>query len=830
MLISHSLEGNLWQFRCASPRYPWRSATVPGCVHRDLLAQGQIPDPFYANNELSLQWIETRDWEYRLRFDVPDEVLKHEHLELVTEGLDTLASLTLNGEELGWSDNMFLCSRWDLTGLLKANRNELIIRFESARRYLETHRLEHKPAVEFNDPIGGATRLRKQASQFGWDWAPRLVTAGIWRGLRLEAWNDARLDEVYVEQKHSKERVQLCVHAFASETLPGCAFRATLSLDGECLTQRVSTNGSVKLDLRKPKLWWPAGQGEQVLYELEVELLSASGAVLDRWRRRVGLRTIELVRSPDAWGESFCLVVNGRPIFAKGANWVPAHSLVAGLRRSDYERDLVAAVQANMNCLRVWGGGVYEDDAFYDLCDELGLLVWQDFMFACTLQPGDPEFVESVSLEVEHQVLRLRHHACLALWCGNNEIAGLNHRFLRKPSLKRIYERVFHKCIPSVLRQLDPSRAYVPSSPWHGDYTEGPEEGTRRGDTHFWDVWHARKPVADYTLRAFRFCSEFGMQSYASSETLKSFCPPEDRNLFGATHENHQKNPDGNRIILDYVARRYGFPRRQEDLVYLSQINQAYCMQVAVEFYRRNRPRCMGALYWQLNDCWPCASWSSIEHSGRWKALHYAARRFFSPLLVSAEIVGSEQQGKGNYRQNTISGFQLHTCSDLPHKVGATLSWTLMTLDGRVLRGASKRVVLVPGEAKRRLSVDLSRDFSVHSNDELVARICLETEDGVVSEEGVLFAEPRFLRLPNAKTKASVERLGTTRYRVRFESSVYQHRFCFDIRGRKFRTMEQYFDLFPGRTKELELELEEPCSLKLLKSALTWSSLVDALS
>lgn len=372
--------------------------------------------------------------------------------------------------------------------------------------------------------------------------------------------------------------------------------------------------------------------------------------------------------------------------------------------------------------------------------------------------------------------------------------------------------------------------SYWPSSPWRGDYDEGHEAGTLRGDTHFWDVWHARKPVSDYTLRPFRFCSEFGMQSYASAETMRDFCPPDDRNLFGPSSENHQKNPDGNRIILDYVARLYGYPRSQEDLIYLSQLNQAHCMQVAVEYYRRNMPRCMGALYWQLNDCWPCASWSSLEHSGRWKALHHAARRFFAPFLVSAQLLGTEKQEKGNYRISTVSGVELHTSCDAPGSTSGELSWTLMEMSGSVLRSGTKRVALRHGESRCVQRIDLAGLFAQHSRDGLVMRIALDVDGRTVSEEGVLFSTLRFVRLPRARTRAVLRQCASGRYAVRFTSDVYQHRFSFELRGVPFHCSDNVFDLFPGQEKEVELTLPKPKPIAQLRKALHWRSLVDALA
>jgi beta-mannosidase len=825
-----SLSGNSWKFRCVSPRSPWRSAQVPGCVHRDLLRNGLIEDPFVGTCELKQQWIEERDWDYVLHFDVPASLLKQENVDLVAEGLDTLASVEVNGKSLGWSENMFEVYRWALGGFLKEGRNVLSFRFHSARAYLSNHRLEHKAPLEFNDPVGGATRIRKQACQFGWDWAPRLVTAGIWKDLRIEAWSGPRIDGVFVSQRHEKGKVLLTLEPETPDGPEDQPCRAVVSLGGKAVAKAEGDCRGLELLVRSPRLWWPAGQGGQPLYELRVELLSEDrSTVLDTWTRRIGLRTIKLNRVKDDWGESFGFLVNGRPVFMKGANWVPAHSFVAGLERVDYEKQLKAAVAANMNCLRVWGGGIYEHESFYDLCDELGLLVWQDFMFACSLYPSDDDFVQSVAHEAEDQIRRLRHRACLLLWCGNNEVVGCNMAFLKQGSWRNGYERIFHKLLPKAVEIFDGATPYWPSSPWRGSFKDDCDEGTRRGDTHFWDVWHARKPVSDYTLRPFRFCSEFGMQSYASTQTMLDFCPPGDRNLFGASSENHQKNQEGNRIILDYVTRLFGYPKSQDDLVYLSQVNQAYCMRTAVEFYRSNMPRCMGSLYWQLNDCWPCASWSSLEHSGRWKALHYAARRFFAPALVCARVLGEEKQGKGNYRTSDIHGVELYTCYDAPRQTRARLSWSLMEMKGPVLRSGSKTVMLRNGEARQQESLDFSGEFGRHPRESLVLRMSLDIAGRRVSENCVFFATPRFLDLPRSKIRVSLRKSGRQTWRLGFISEGFQHGFAFDLGHLEYDADDNFFDLYPGEKKEVEIHLSRPALRRDVAKALSWKSLVDAL-
>ena len=813
-----------WQFREATRRSPWRAAVVPGCVHRDLRRHGLIPDPFWGANELALQWIEERDWEYRADFTAPPALLAEEVVELVADGLDTVATVRLNGRVVGRSENMFLGHRWNVKRFLRPGRNELHLRFGSALRYIRTHRRGHRPR-EINDPVGGCTRIRKQQCQFGWDWGPRLVTAGIWRDLRLEGWTGNRLESVRITQDHRRDgRVALRLGPELARPERHAVCRWRLTLDGRA----VAAGTGPEIMIRRPRLWWPNGQGAQPLYRLDVRVELGDGRVVGPWVRRIGLRTIALDRHADRWGESFQFVVNGRPVFAKGANWIPAHSFVAGLTRADYARDLRSAAAAHMNMLRVWGGGIYESEDFHDLCDELGLLVWQDFMFACTLYPGDAAFVASVRAEAAGQVRRLRHRAGLALWCGNNEVFGCNPDDLKPGTRRRAdYDRIFHRVLPAVVAAQDGVTHYWPGSPWRGDDAMTPAAGEARGDTHFWDVWHARRPVKDYERYAFRFASEFGMQSFASAETQAGFCPPGEANVFGPTMTVHQKNRFGNQIILDYVSRQYRFPKNQGALLFLSQLNQAECMRVGVEHYRRHLPRCMGALYWQLNDCWPVASWSSLEFTGRWKALHHLARRFFAPALACAHVPGEEETVTNNYRRTTVREVHLYTVYDAPRPARGELRWELRHVDGRVVRRGRKAVGLHYGESVRQQTLDLAQPMQQHGRDHLYLRIALMIGRVCVSEDTVLLTPPRFLALPRARTAVTVRLSSPTRAALTFVSPVFQHRFAFDLPGLAHRGSDNYFELYPRRRKTVEVELARPQTAARLRRRLTWHSLVD---
>ncbi len=825
--VLQSLDGAAWKFRDARERAS-HPAIVPGCVHKDLLRVGKICDPFYGRNERELQWIEERDWIYAASFTVGDELQAHGHIDLVAEGLDTVAHVRLNGIELGRTENMFVTHRWPVKATLRRGVNRLEVEFLSPMAYVRSHRQGHAPR-EINDPVGGCTRIRKQQCSFGWDWGPRLATSGIWKSIYLQGWSENRLVSVRVRQRHLRGKVRLQLEPeLASPAGADVCFHAELRLNNAIVAEA----DDLRLEVTEPQLWWPRGQGAQPLYDLKVECRSGDGAIIDVWSRRIGLRTIELDRRPDRWGERFQFCVNGRPIFAKGANWIPAHALTAGLTRDVYEPLLRAAADAHMNMLRVWGGGIYEDDAFYELCDELGLLVWQDFMFACTLYPGDPAFLRSVETEAEQQVRRLRHHACLALWCGNNEIESLNEEALRTSSKSRKdYAALFDRLLPAVMAEFDGVTAYWRSSPL-GSQTEGLAKDAARlsGDWHDWDVWHARQPIKAYEKSHARFASEFGMQSFSSPAVAATYCAPAEWNIFSPVMEDHQKNPSGNAIILDYVSRRYRFPNSYEGLAYLSQLNQAYCMKVAVEHWRRSQPRTMGALYWQLNDCWPVASWSSLEFGGRWKPLHHAARRFFAPILVSAHVSGDENRGIGNWLHSNTGRVELYTVSDHPASVRAVLTWTLWHhSEGRVLRRQKLAVELQPRQSRRRLSLDFSAEIKRHGRNDLLLNVRLESEvAGLgVSEDVVLFTAPRHLELRREPIAVRARAGEAGIWLVEFSSTAYHHGVWFGLPDRTLAATDNGFDLLPGVPHRVEVSGISVDKAEELERLIVVKSLVD---
>jgi beta-mannosidase len=811
-----------WDFRPADSRQ-WLAARVPGCVHTDLRRAGKIPDPFWGGNERTLRWIEEKGWVYRCDFQVGPSLLARDRIELVAEGIDTVATLVLNGEEIGQSGNMFAARRIDIGSHLRAGKNRLEIHFRSPMEVIAERKRPDHPA-EWNDPVGGASLLRKAQYSFGWDWGPRFPTSGIWLPIYLEGWSGNRIESVRVIQGHEKGKVKLSLEPALAWKKKG-AFRGAIKFAGK----KVAPIEDLKAVIKNPRLWWPSGYGEQPLYEIELELLDEQGNVLDVWRRTIGLRTIVLDRHPDSFGESFEFRVNGKAIFAKGANWIPAHSFLTETDQACYEDLLTSAAEANMNMIRVWGGGIYEKEIFYDLCDQKGLLVWQDFMFGCALYPGDKAFLESVADEAQYQVRRLAHRACLALWCGNNEIEAKPEEILQNTQRKKAYHRVFYKVLPEAVAAWDGVTTYWPSSPHNPDGYEKGFNNERAGDAHFWEVWHARKPVKRYEEVNYRFCSEFGMQSYSSPEVAATYCKPEKWNVFGPEMENHQKNGAGNQIILDYVSRLYRFPKDYSSLAYLSQLNQAYCMKIGVEHFRRAMPRTMGALYWQLNDCWPVASWSSLEFGGRWKALHYEAKRFFAPALLSLHVPGEETyHSSSNTLRSTIREIAFYTVFDGPRDTVATVSWTLCHLTKGKLRGGKKRVSLRYGESARQLSLDFGAEMERYSASSLYVRAHLTIGGRIVSRQTAYLSAPRYLELQKASVRTTLRRKSPGDYELTLLSRVFQPSTAFDLTGIAYRAEDNFIDLYPNEPRRILLRTPKDFPAAVLQRKIIVTSLVDS--
>ncbi len=826
MLITQTLHKG-WSVQQSGKKetYP---ALVPGCVHTDLHRAGAIPDPFWGRNEDDLQWMEEVDWEYETTFDADEDLLKGEHIELVAEGLDTLATITLNGEVVAESRNMFAPLRVEVKKHLKATGNHLHILFSNPMAYIRDK--EGKPIEPITcDRVGGRYHIRKEQCSFGWDWGPRFSTSGIWRPFRLEAWRNARLVDYHLTQKHDDGKVTLGIAPEITGNSEGTRLVVTVELDGKEVAQaEASCDSPLEVEIPQPRLWWPNHHGEQPLYTVTIVFFNGQRLVTTR-SQRIGLCEVKLDRHKDEWGESFQFVVNGRTIFAKGANWIPAHSFVN-------EGDALAtdaldsARDANMNMIRVWGGGIYEDAAFMEKCLERGLLVWHDFMFACCPYPGDDDFLGLVRAEAETNIKALRNYANLALWCGNNEIIQLfGPEIAADPVKTKAYEDIFHNILPAAVEKFSPEIDYWPTSEWNPQDPLGKTNNQDSGDAHYWGVWHSREPVEAYEKQLHRFFSEFGMQAYPCPETVATFT--DSRNVFGPEFDNHQKNGGGNAIIFHYCSSLYRFPKDFEATLYLSQLNQAYCLRTGIEHMRRNMPRTMGALYWQINDCWPVASWSSLDFGGRWKVLHYTARRFFAPALISVKRIGEETIGaSSNHIYNDISAMQLTAVYDGPEKTKGAAHWTLWSVSkNAVVKSGKMDCELVPDTALELATLDFQKEVDEYGREDLILRTRLEAEGYLDSYNTTFFTMPKRVEFARPAIEWSVEVENDRTFYVTLNTDKIAYQVFLNLReAAVFRTCDNAFELFPGEPARICITTKEPYSAEAFKKLLTVYSYRDS--
>ncbi|MCR5251840.1 MAG: glycoside hydrolase family 2 protein [Lachnospiraceae bacterium] len=656
MIITNLCEEK-WKMRDCESGKTYK-AGAPASVLSVLLEAGAIQHPYAGENEKKLLALFEHDYEFICEFSLRGDVLQEAEQELVFDGLDTIAELYLNGEKLGRTKNMHRTYRFPVKDRLRMGDNELKIHFYSPLRYIRDYKAAPGKEVNWTNKgaLPGGQLLRKAQSSFGWDWGPQLPDMGIFREIRLEAWTKLRLSEVSFFQEHEDGKVTLYVDPILeySDPIPveieievseqdKVSFMTRMPDPGVRMTER--GENEIGIPIHSPRLWWPGGMGEQPLYRVRITLKKAD-KIYDVKEYRIGLRTIKLSREKDEYGEEFCFIVNGVKIFARGANYVPEDAIYPNITERKQERLLDYAKEANFNFLRIWGGGYYPSDRFYDMCDERGILVWQDLMYACNIYELTPAFEKSILAETRDNVRRLRHHACLALWCGNNEMESAWDHWKgfsdHSPALKADYIKMFEYLLPNTVMDEDESTDWWPSSPSSGGCFDAPDD-ENRGDTHFWEVWHGRRPYSEYRDHHFRFLSEFGFQSFPGLKTVKSFTKPEDRNIFSPVMESHQKNGSANGLIVSYISENFRYPKDFEQLLYVSQIQQGLAVECAVEHLRRERGRCMGTLYWQFNDNWPAASWSSVDYYGRWKALHYMAKRFYAPVEGSIQL----EDGKG---------------------------------------------------------------------------------------------------------------------------------------------------------------------------------------
>lgn len=715
---------------------------VPFSVYSDLLKYGEIEDPYYRDNEKEALPLSREDYTYETVFDASADVLKSSRIWLRFDGVDTLADITLNGTLLGNTYNMHREWEFPVKDILKEKDNKLEIYFHSPIVYME-EQLKLQGAIPCNtDTLDGFPYLRKSNCMSGWDWAPKLPDMGLFRDVYLIGMNEDRILDVLVRQKHENGTVELHFDVNTCKKAHGLSsdYKVTVTApDGKVLTEE---NSPETMLITEPMLWWPRGYGEQYLYTVKVEVLH-DGQTEDVWEKRIGLRTMGMKMEKDEWGESFAHEVNGVAIFAMGADYIPEDCLLPRRSESKTRRLLEQCAMANYNCLRVWGGAFYPDDCFFDICDELGFLVWEDLMFACSTYLLTEEFEANITVEIEQNIRRIRHHACLGLWCGNNEMEGMIvEGYTTDPHLLGDYTRMYSYVIPKIVNREDPDAFYWPSSPSSGGDFDDPQDETR-GDAHYWQVWHGYKPFTEYRKHNFRYCSEFGFESMPAMKTIESFTEPKDRNLFSYVMEKHQRSENGSAKMMVYMSQYFPYAKDLSHLVYASQLMQAQAMRYAVEHWRRHRGECMGAVVWQLNDCWPVSSWSSIDYFGRWKALHYFERRFFAPILVSChEESLLSQNPYVNCRPFDVEkSIRLHVANETLKEAKVTVRWSLRNSKSKIIgEEKSAEVTIAPLSGEWLPKEEFAdADYLEHH----VFYSC-EKDGEIISEGSVLFSMPKF--------------------------------------------------------------------------------------
>lgn len=788
-------------------------AKVPGSVYGTLIAQGLMPDPFYRDNELDALKLMNNDFVYETDFVLTDEQLAQDECLLHFDGIDTLAEIYVNGIYAGSTENMHRSYEFSLKNLGKAGVNSLRVKLYSPVNFIKEKNSQCF-AGGSHECMEGFPHLRKAHCMFGWDWGPRLPDAGIYRDVSIITVSKARIESVYVIQNHDPLRVTLefettieefenlnpeLSDSYATKNIDVFANEQEIVItltapDGKVYTQE--DDGSIAVE--NPELWFPRGYGNQPLYTVEAKLYDGE-ELLDTWTRKIGLRTMTVNRDKTEWGECFAHEVNGIKIFAMGADYVPEDNIFSRITEDRTRQLLEDAALAGHNSIRVWGGGYYPDDYFFDICDELGLLVWQDFMFACANYELDDEFEENISAEIQEVIIRLRHHASLALWCGNNEMETQTLDGAWKPSIKQKYDyiKIFEHIIPRLVKEHDPQTFYWPSSPSSGGNYDNPWNDCK-GDTHYWAVWHGERPFTDFRKHIFTYVSEFGFQAFPTEKTVESFTLPSDRNIFSRIMEMHQRCPGANGKIMKYMGDTYLYPTDFARLLYLSQLLSAEGIRTGIEHFRRNRGRCMGTIVWQLNDIWPVASWSSIDYYGRWKALHYIEKRVFEPVHISCEDVGESMVRPQCVKEPGELHFsaRLHVANETSKDVKGEVIYWLRNNKGEAVKEAVVIDVTVPaydGLWLDRIEINEKDIFDCYLDFEFVS------EGRVVSRGTAIFTQPKHFNF--AAPELSVEKKNGKLY---VTSKAYAKNVAIEGIDGDVVLEDNFFDMNPG-TRELEI-------------------------
>lgn len=810
-----------WEFSQAGSN-EWMSARVPGTVHQDLLDHGRLPDPFYGMNEQKVQWVEKEDWLYRTVFTVTADQLKSDAAWLTFEGLDTYADVYLNGSLLLKADNMFVGHKLAVKDVLREGENRLMIRFrspvEETAPQWDTDGFNY-PADNDHSEKRMSVYTRKAPYSYGWDWGIRLATSGIWRPVKLTFCNGAAIDDFFVRQQEVTEQVAKVDNQLEINNVTTTPKEAQVKVvyaygeQADTLTRTVvlqpgKNSLSMPAWIEKPHLWMPNGWGDPVLYTFTATV-SVDGKEVASREEAIGLRSIRVVLEDDKDGKSFYFEVNGKPMFAKGSNYIPGDALLPNMTGERYARLFEDIRAANMNMVRVWGGGIYEDDRFYEEADRNGILVWQDFIFACTTYPHDPTFLKRVSEEAVYNMRRLRNHASLAMWCGNNEIyEGMRYWGWKDKyspvvwkEMTEGYDVLFRQLLPELVEANDPGRFYMHGSPYEANW--GRPESWKIADSHNWGTWYGQKPFESLDTEIPRFMSEYGFQAFPEMKTIRMFASPEDYELESPVMNAHQKASIGNFLIKKTMALYYKVPEKFEDLIYAGLILQGQGMRHGIEAHRRHRPYCMGSLPWQLNDSWPVVSWSSIDYYGNWKAMHYQIRRAFAPVLVDAIKEG-----------NNLSYYIM---SDRLTDEELTLNLELMDFNGKVYRKQKVDGLLPANTSKLFYQEPVEQALAGRDSATTFMHMVVKSKKGeVLSDEIYYFAHPKDQLLPKTPLQWQVkQKKGYCEVTVKADKLARDIFIEVPVQGVRFS--DNFFDLLPGQKKKVIITSPDGKSLDHLQ-------------
>lgn len=798
-----------WFFKEVGTQY-WFDATVPGCNFLDLMDNGKIPDPFIGLNESKVTWVGEKDWEYRKTFEIKEKAKNYNDILLNCKMLDTICDVFINDKLLFKGNNCFKAYSYSIKDFVKIGKNDLRIIFYSPVNYV-SRKYEESPTPINANGQNGIVHIRKPQCHFGWDWGPVLPCSGITRDIELEFVEDGRINALTVTQNHG-DKVIVSVNADVTLYNENAECFLTLETpDGEVMNHWGSSHEFV---IENPKLWWTkelSGCDEQPLYTVKAVIFN-DGREICWEEKKIGLRTIELNRERDEYGQNFQFILNGVPLFIKGANYIPPDSFITRFKGRELNKLLDAVQFSNINMLRIWGGGYYESDSFYEACDKRGILLWQDFQFACQAYPFfDNEFLDNVKEEVAYNVKRLSHHPSLAVWCGNNEIEDMHMSWVHMTKYVDWTEKFFYDILEPEIRKYDKQTPYTQGSPIGISHNKG-VSSDNVGDTHLWGVWHGLKPMDYYRKRMTRFCSEFGFESLPDIKAIEKYAQPADYNLSSDVFKAHQKCASGNDKMVYYIASRFNLPKKFTDYIYLSQVTQNECIADATEHWRRNKGRCNGSMYWQFNDCWGVCSWSSIDYYGNYKALQYGARHFNAPLSVSVE--------------DTDEYIKIFVLNDLNKAQTVEVEYIVFDFEKGALEKHRTAVNMDALENKLMFELDVNEIKRVHDYRKtgICARLYQNGEQ--INQKIVLLDNEKNLCLPKAKLKTRIF-IEDKQLRLIIKTDNFARLVKAESNRSSNPFSDNFFDILPNETKEITIASDKAMRIRELAESIRVYSLSD---